>query len=112
MSAKRWDVVVLRHQGTIDWLGAEFGELPPIIRGNATVADVAGKRVLGVLPLHLAGQAEHVTEVELTPPPRGEELTVEQVRERQPRLRTFVVREQASEIPTGSRRIQVRTIRD
>lgn len=67
--------------------------LPPVVSGNAVPADVAGKRVLGVLPLHLASHAMSVTEMQLTPPPRGEELSAAQVAERRPTLRTFVVEE-------------------
>lgn len=90
---KRWDLVVLRHQGSLEWLRQEFGELPPTLTGNATPDDVRGKRVLGVLPLHLASVAKSVTELQLTPPPRGEELSAAQVAERNPCLRTFEVKE-------------------
>lgn len=94
-----WEVLVCRHAGTIEWLRREFGTAVPLdaITGNATPDDVRGKRVLGVLPLHLAAVASSVTEVELTPPPRGEELTAEQVAERKPRLRTFRVHEERSQ---------------
>lgn len=97
-----WDVLVCRHAGTVEWLRKKFGTGVPlhVITGNATVDDVQGKRVLGVLPLHLAAEAESVTEVELTPPPRGEELTLDQVASRNPRLRTFRVHEQKPRVDT------------
>jgi len=90
-----WDVCVLRHVGTLEWLAEEveaFNKLP-VITGNATPADVAGKRVLGVLPLHLAALAASVTEVVIDPPPRGAELTMQEVAARGPFFRTFQVRE-------------------
>lgn len=94
MRTNTWDVCVLRHAGTLEWLAGQvegFSALPVIV--NATPADVAGKRVLGVLPLHLASVAASVTEVVIDPPPRGAELSAAEVAARNPSFRTFAVRE-------------------
>jgi putative CRISPR-associated protein (TIGR02620 family) len=65
---------------------------------HATAADVAGRRVVGTLPLHLAALAASVTEVTLNLPPelRGKELTVEQLDQYSQSLQTFVVRTEES----------------
>lgn len=75
-------VVVTRHPALVDYL-AELGIVAEEVITHATAEDVAGKHVIGVLPLHLAALTVTVTTVPLNIPPelRGEELTLEQVRE-------------------------------
>ena len=76
-------VVVTRHRALVDYLIEEgiVSEDVPVLT-HATMDDVRGKHVIGVLPLRLAAAAAVVTEVPLNLPPelRGKELTVEEVR--------------------------------
>ena len=71
-------IVVTRHKGLVEWLRQKgfIGEDVRVIE-HATVDDVRGEVVVGVLPLHLAAEAEEVWAVELNIPPemRGKELT-------------------------------------
>ena len=76
-------VIVTRHPALIEYLidigimGAEDA-----VVSHASIEDIAGKDVIGVLPLSLACHARSVTEVPLalTPEMRGQELTIDQVR--------------------------------
>lgn len=77
-------IVVTRHPALVTVL-VEDGIVPadvPVL-AQATGDDVRGKRVIGVLPLFLAAEADSLTTVDLRLPPemRGTELTAAQVRE-------------------------------
>ena len=63
----------LRKEGLIE----DSVELMP----RVLPGEVRGKHVFGVIPLHLAAEAELVTEVPLIVPPhlRGKELTLEEI---------------------------------
>ena len=80
----RETIVVTRHSGLVAYLVEQglIDEDTPVIE-HATEEDVAGRHVIGVLPMHLAALAESVTEVPLalTPADRGADLPVERVRE-------------------------------
>ena len=72
-------VIVSRHASTAAWI-IEAAGLPadvPVITGNATASDVAGKLVYGNVPMHLAVYAVAVVAVEFDSPPRGAELDAE-----------------------------------
>jgi putative CRISPR-associated protein (TIGR02620 family) len=76
-------IVVTRHQGLIPVL-IEHGIVEhgvPVV-AHATAADVAGRHVVGVLPLHLAALTAKVTEVTWAIPAnlRGVELDAAQVK--------------------------------
>lgn len=76
-------IIVTRHPALTDYL-RELGlveEGCPMI-DHATPANVAGKHVIGVLPLSLAALAAKVTEVPLalTPELRGVELDLPTLR--------------------------------
>ena len=60
---------------------------------HATIEDVRGKHVFGVLPMRLAAEAGLLTEVSLTVPAawRGQELTLEQIKSCSPTLTTYEV---------------------
>lgn len=77
-------VVVTRHAALVEYL-TELGVVPAgtEVVTHATVEQVRGRHVFGVLPLHLAAEAASVTEVTLHVPAelRGVELTLEQVRQ-------------------------------
>jgi len=87
-------VVITRHPGLVEYLielkvieeGTEFTE-------HATPQMVRGKRVIGVLPLDLAAEAECVVSVPLKIPPelRGVELSADQVREFAGEVTTYKV---------------------
>ena len=73
-------IIVTRHAGLVEWL-AERGITGRVI-SQATPADVRGKRVVGVLPLHLAAEAAEVVTVDmpgLKPEQRGQDLSPEQM---------------------------------
>ena len=76
-------IIVTRHTGLLDYLVQEglAGPDTPVI-SHATADQVAGKHVLGVLPMYLAAEAAMVTEIPLalTPEMRGQELTADQMR--------------------------------
>lgn len=91
-------LIVTRHQPLVDWL-SHHGITGPVI-AQATLDDVRGKQVFGILPLHLASLADTVTEVSmpgLTLEQRKKnaagDLTVEEMDAAGATLRTFVVRE-------------------
>jgi putative CRISPR-associated protein (TIGR02620 family) len=72
-------VIISRHAGLLSWLARE-GVTGPTVTGNATVEDVRGKHVFGILPLWLAAEAESVTEVSMPSLPlemRGKEYSAE-----------------------------------
>jgi len=91
-------IIVTRHPALVEVLREDFRIDGPVI-AHATADDVRGKRVVGVLPLHLAAAAESVTEVTLNLPPelRGKELTTDQVRQHLVGLSTYRV----EEVPVG-----------
>jgi hypothetical protein len=91
-------VIVTRHHALVAVLAEDYGIDGPVI-SHATADDVRGKRVVGVLPLHLAAVAESVTEVTLNLPPemRGKELSVDEVRQHLKGLTTYRV----EEVPVG-----------
>lgn len=87
-------VVVTRHAGLVEYL-EEAGIIPvgtPVI-GQASIEDVKGKHVIGVLPNHLAVHAASITEIPLNIPAelRGKELTIEQVRQFAGEPATYVI---------------------
>lgn len=91
----KFDLVVTRHTGLVDYLrqtGVITGSVPVI--EHVTADDVRGKNVVGVLPLSLAALAASVTEVPLalTLADRGVELSAERVREIALTPRTYIVR--------------------
>jgi putative CRISPR-associated protein (TIGR02620 family) len=56
-------VIVTRHTGMVEWL-ARRGITGRVI-AHAYADDVRGKRVIGVLPLHLAAEAAEVVSVDM-----------------------------------------------
>lgn len=76
-------IIVTRHSALVTYLHEIGAPIDAPVIAHATVADVRGRHVIGVLPLHLAAEAESVTEVPLNLPPeaRGRELTLEEVRQ-------------------------------
>lgn len=79
------NLVVTRHPALVELL-LERGLIKKgdfTLISHATPEDVAGKDVIGVLPMALAALANTITEVPLMVPQelRGQELTLDQVRE-------------------------------
>lgn len=77
-------VIVTRHAALVEYLRGMFPTCADLlVVPHATEDDVRGKHVWGVLPLRLAAVAASVTEVPLDLPAalRGQELTLEQVRQ-------------------------------
>lgn len=89
-------IVVTRHKALVQFLNEEIWLSPDVkVIEHATEADVAGKWVYGVLPLHLAAKAYAITEVSLDIPQelRGQELTIEQINEFYKGIKTYKVKE-------------------
>lgn len=87
-------LVVTRHPALVQYL-QETGmidENTPMLE-HATKEDVAGKHVIGVLPLELAAEAECVTTINLnmTKEHRGRELTLEDMKEIAGEIATYKV---------------------
>ena len=90
-------VVITRHPALVDLLrerGIITGSEPVI--EHATADDVRDRHVIGVLPLSLAAEAASLTEIPLSlaPEDRGQELSLDRLREVAGPARTYVVREQ------------------
>lgn len=88
-------IVVTRHPALVAYM-KEIGIISPNtpVVEHATVEQVAGKRVLGVLPLSLAVHALSVTEIPLalSLDDRGRELSLRRVREIAGKPRCYEVR--------------------
>ena len=84
-------VIVTRHAGLVEFL-ASIGITGKVI-SHANDGLIVGKKVIGVLPLHLAVLAESITSVDMELPPelRGVELTADQVRAHFKGLTTYKV---------------------
>jgi putative CRISPR-associated protein (TIGR02620 family) len=88
-------VVVTRHAALVTYL-IETGVIQSGtgVITHATPDQIAGRDVIGVLPMHLAAVCNTVTEVPLalTESDRGQELTVERLRQVAGPPRTYKVR--------------------
>jgi putative CRISPR-associated protein (TIGR02620 family) len=75
-------IVVTRHASLVEYL-KKIGLITDQaeVISQASAKDVAGKHVIGVLPIHLAALTARYTNVAILVPPelRGVELTLEQV---------------------------------
>ena len=70
-------VIVTRHSGAVEWLRRQ-GIVGDVLSHVTDVAEIAGKRVVGALPLHLACHAAAVGSIDmpsLRPEQRGQDLT-------------------------------------
>lgn len=100
LNIRKKQLVVTRHKALLAYLLdkdiIKEGEYNWI--EHATINDVEGRDVIGVLPLHLASYAKSVTEVplKLTPEMRGKELTFEEVEKVAGEPVTYVVRDRDS----------------
>ena len=90
-------LIVTRHATLIEWL--RLRGIEGRVIAQATVEDVAGKDVYGILPMWLASAANSITEVSMPGLPleartkvNGGDFTVEQMDEWGAEMRTFVVR--------------------
>lgn len=87
-------VIVTRHAALVDYL-REIGLVSEDAQvvGHASPELIRGNHVVGILPLHLAALADRVTVVPLEVPAdlRGQELSLEQVRQYAGQPATFRV---------------------
>jgi hypothetical protein len=87
-------VIVSRHPAVLEWL-KRFPNIPTdtlVVIGNASMESVAGKIVIGNVPLHLAAKAKVVLAIEYTgTPPRGLEYTLEDMLKAGATLNGYVV---------------------
>jgi hypothetical protein len=91
----RMTVIISRHPAAIEFVRANDARFidAPVITGNATPADVAGKVVAGNVPLYLAALADLVVAVEFDgAPPRGQEYGLHEMEAAGARLVQYVVR--------------------
>lgn len=75
------EVIVSRHPGTIAWL-KNHGITGKIISHVSDPAQIAGKIVIGNVPMHLAVQAHAVVTIDMPSLPtdrRGQDLTPEEM---------------------------------
>lgn len=73
-------VIITRHSGLVEWL-ARKGITGEVI-AQATAEDVRGKDVVGILPLHLAAEANSISTVDMPRLPaekRGQDLSPEEM---------------------------------
>ena len=88
-------IIVTRHGAMVEYLIEQgiVDSTVPIVE-HASAKQIEGKHVIGFLPLHLACQAERLTEIPMNVPLelRGRELTLEQVRELAGKPQTYQVR--------------------
>ena len=88
-------VIVTRHNGLLEWLERHHPELTKEseVIETATPENVAGRLVVGNLPLALAASARVVYSPTFEVPPgkRGTELTAEELEELNCHLEPFVV---------------------
>lgn len=88
-------IMITRHKALVQY-AIEKGIVPADVRvlpHVSTPKEVAGKHVVGPIPLHLAAAATRVTHIPLSIPPelRGVELTLEQLREMAGPAETYAV---------------------
>ena len=93
-------LIVTRHQALVDYIKENTNLLDgvdnPVYLSHANKEDVAGKDVIGVLPLYLAAEAKTVTEVVLENVPqelRGQELDLSQIKKIPVGIRRYKVEE-------------------
>ncbi len=90
-------VVVTRHSGLVDHL-KNIGLIDDVaaatVIADAKPADIAGKHVIGVLPIHLAALADRITIIPLDTPKnlRGVDLDADDVARFAGDPATFVIR--------------------
>lgn len=73
-------LIISRHQGVVDWL-SQRGITGEVV-AHASIENVKGRQVIGVLPIYLASYAESIICIDLPDLPaslRGQELSVQQM---------------------------------
>jgi len=97
-------IIVTRHPALVEFLAEEHGISGRVV-AHATEEDVAGRHVIGVLPLRLAALALTITEVPLNVPEgmRGTELTVDDLRKFAGEPVTYNVTDESKDWPEKMR---------
>src|SRR5690606_40833545 len=87
-------LIVTRHAALVDYLRELGVDDSTPVKSHVSADDVRGRHVCGVLPMHLAAEAASVTEIPLalTPEDRGQELSIDRIREIAGDPRTYFVR--------------------
>lgn len=86
-------IIVSRHSGAVEWLRRQ-GIVGDVLSHVTDVAQIAGQRVVGALPLHLAVHAAAVGSIDmpaLRPEQRGQDLTAEQMEAAGASIQWYVV---------------------
>jgi putative CRISPR-associated protein (TIGR02620 family) len=87
-------VIVTRHVGAVAWL-AKHGITGEVTLRITSPAQIAGKRIIGNVPLHLAAHAREVCTIVLPALPpewRNKELSADEMEQAGAKLATYVVR--------------------
>lgn len=79
-------LVITRHRALVELLrerGVLGDDEPFEVIEHATVDQIRGKHVIGVLPIDMAAQAASITLIPmaLTPEDRGKDLSIERIRQ-------------------------------
>ena len=83
-------VIVTRHPAVVEWLSSRG--ITGRVVSHASIADVMGKEVYGVLPLRLAAAAKIVHTIDMDVPAdmRGKELTIEDMDRYGARINSYI----------------------
>lgn len=95
MDMQKFNLVVTRHQGLVDFLREEnlLTEDCTILTHVTDTDVLRHKDVIGVLPHHMSSLCHTFSELvlEMTPEDRGQDLPLERVKEIQRGIRTYKV---------------------
>jgi CRISPR-associated protein Csx16 len=85
-------IIVSRHAGAVEWLRSQ-GIVGDVLSHVGDATQIAGKRVIGALPLHLAVHAAAVGSIDmvLRPEQRGQDLTAAEMEAAGASIRWYVV---------------------
>ena len=75
-------IIITKHKALVEFLREKGIALDAKVIEHATLDDIRGEHVVGVLPIHMAAEADRMTVIPLNLPPeaRGRELTLDEVR--------------------------------
>ena len=87
-------IIVTRHKGAVEWLRRQ-GIVGDVLTHVTDPAQIAGQRVIGALPLHLAAHAAAVGSIDmpgLRPDQRGVDLSADEMTAAGAVIRWYVIR--------------------
>lgn len=94
-------IIVTRHEAAIRFIHSVMPEsIGSPVRESVKLYDVCNKTIIGNVPMHIATVADYVIAIEFDRPPRGQELTLDDMRQAGARLRKYCVHGEPMPIPT------------